>query len=323
MVLVEDLARLRDVDRLLLRNAPGQIDQPVEIAAHHAGFGRCLRHPLVAAQFLLRLAFGLRRHLGLDDRLGQLGDFRGLAVTFAELALDRRHLLAQDRLALPLVEHGLGLLPDLLAQPQHLDTFGEVTRHLVHPCHEIDGFQDVLFLRRLDVHVGRRKVGKGCRRGGALQCCDQLLRHLRQQLRGLQRLALQIEEARLDLGRGGGRLGNLQHAGREERRARQIVEHAHALHALADQMVAVVRTGDVAHDVGCGADAVKPVGAGIVGLGIALQQDADRPLLAHRLLGRGNRGRPGDRDRNDDIRKQHGVAHRDDDQRVARDRRRS
>ncbi len=74
MVLVEDLAGLGDVDRLLLGHAPGQLDQPVQIAAHHAGLGGGLRHPLVAAQLLLRLAVRLRRHLGLRDRLGQLGD---------------------------------------------------------------------------------------------------------------------------------------------------------------------------------------------------------------------------------------------------------
>ena len=100
---------------LLLRRSPWQFDQPVEIAADHAGFGGGLRHSLVAANFPSRLAFRLRRHLRLGDRFVQLRDLLRLAVAFAELALDGRHLLAKDRLALALVERRLGLLSDLLA----------------------------------------------------------------------------------------------------------------------------------------------------------------------------------------------------------------
>ena len=121
----------RDVDRLLRRQRPGQLDQPVEIGADHAGFGGGLRHPLVAAKLLARLAVRLRRHVGLGDGLGQLGDFLRLAVAFAELALDGRHLLAQDRLALALVESRLGLLADFVAEAQHLDALGQMLRNLV------------------------------------------------------------------------------------------------------------------------------------------------------------------------------------------------
>ena len=60
------------------------------------------------------------------------------------------------------------------------------------------------------------------------------------------------------------------------------------------------------------------IGKGSAGLGVALHQDADRALLAHRLLRRRDRARTADRDRQHQARKQHGVAHGDDDQRVRR-----
>ena len=131
MVLVEDAARLLEVDRLLGRELPGQLDQPVEIGADHAVFGRGLGHPLEPAELAPRLLLDLLRHLGLGDRLAQLGDLVLLAVGVAQLLLDRRHLLAEEHLALALVERGAGLLADLLRQPEHLDPLGEEARDAV------------------------------------------------------------------------------------------------------------------------------------------------------------------------------------------------
>ena len=57
----------------------------------------------------------LLRHLRLGDGVLELGHFGRLAIlAFAKLALDGGHLLAQQHLALALVEGRLGLTPDLL-----------------------------------------------------------------------------------------------------------------------------------------------------------------------------------------------------------------
>ena len=170
------------------------------------GFG----HALQPAQFLARLVLDLLRHPGLGDRRVELGDLRGLALlAFAELALDRRHLLAQQHLALALVERRLGLLADLVRQPQHLDAVREQPRHLVHARRDVDGLEDLLLLVRLDVHVGGREVGERRRRLDRLDGGQQLRRRLRQQLERLDApVALQVEEARLDLRRARVRLGN-------------------------------------------------------------------------------------------------------------------
>ena len=132
VVLVEDAPRFGDVDRLLLGQRPGQFDQPIEIGAHHAVFAGGFRHALQPAQFLARLVLDLLRHAGLGDGLVELGHLGGLALlAFAELALDRRHLLAQQHLALTFVERGLGLAADFLRQPQDLDA---MRRACARPC---------------------------------------------------------------------------------------------------------------------------------------------------------------------------------------------
>ena len=128
-------------------------------------------------------SFGM---LGLGDRLVELGDLGGLALlAFAELALDRRHLLAQQHLALALVERRLGLLADLLRQPQHLDAVGEQARDLVHARGDVDRLEDLLLLLRLHVHVGDGEIGERAGRLDRLDGGDELGGRLRQQLQRL------------------------------------------------------------------------------------------------------------------------------------------
>src|ERR1700730_8858441 len=75
-----------------------------------------------------------------------------LALT--ELALDRRHLLAKQNLALTLVEGRLGLPADLLRQSQDFNAVGEHARNLLHSGRYIDGLENFLLLLGLHVHVG-------------------------------------------------------------------------------------------------------------------------------------------------------------------------
>ncbi len=160
------------------------------------------RHLLQPAQFLARGVLDLLRHAGFGDGLVQLGDLGGLALlAFAELLLDRRHLLAQQHFALPLVERRLGLAADLLRQPKHLDAMRQQARDLVHPRHDVDGLQDLLLLLRLDVHIGGRQIGERRRRLDRLDRGEKVGRHLRQQLDRFDGLRLQIDETRLDFRR--------------------------------------------------------------------------------------------------------------------------
>ena len=153
MILVEDPACFGDVDGLLRRNGPRELDEPVQIRPDHSGLARGLGHPFVSAELLLRLAVHLGGHLRLRDGFRQFGDFLRLAVAFAELALDGRHLFPQDRFALALVERGFGLLTNLVGEAQHLEALGQELRDLFHPFRDVDRLKDLLLLLRFDVEV--------------------------------------------------------------------------------------------------------------------------------------------------------------------------
>ena len=135
MVGVEDAARLGDVDRLARFDRPRQFDQPFEIGARHRILAGRLRHALEPSQLAPGVVLDLGRHLGFGDLSRELGDLLALGVVaFAELLLDRLHLLAQQELALAVVDLFLGLLADLARQAQHLDAVDQHRRHPLEPA---------------------------------------------------------------------------------------------------------------------------------------------------------------------------------------------
>ena len=134
----------------------GSSTSQLEVRAHHRVLGRRLRHLLEAPQLLARLLLDLLRHAGLVDLLGELLLLGRLVAGLAELLLDRAQLLAQQHLALALLEPPLRLLADLLRQAQHLDAREHVAQHGVEPRGEVDRLEDVLLLGRLDVEQARR-----------------------------------------------------------------------------------------------------------------------------------------------------------------------
>ena len=316
MVVVEHAAGLGDVDRRRLGQRPGQLDQRVEIGADHAPLGRRLRRAFEPAQLLARHRLDVGRHLRLADRLVEVGDLLLVRTLVAQLALDRRHLLAQQHLALAGVERGLGRLADLVRQFQHFQPLGQQARDLVEARHQLDRFQDLLLLRRLGIEIGRGEVGQRAGRTGGLDGLAQLRRHLRQQVQHFAHLALQHEEARLDLGARAGGLDHVQAARHQERMALDEFGDAEPLHALADHVMRAVGRRDVAHDVGDGADLVEIAGDDLALLRVALQGDQHLALLAHRLLGRGDRGRPSHRQRKHHLREEDEVARRQHDERI-------
>jgi len=84
-----------------------QHHQPVEIGARDGVLRRRRRHLGQAIELAQRFFLDRLRHPGGLDLLGDLFDLLGLIVAFAELLLDRLHLLAQEVLALVLADLGL------------------------------------------------------------------------------------------------------------------------------------------------------------------------------------------------------------------------
>ena len=98
-----------------------------------------------------------------------------------------------------------------------------------------------------------------------------------------------MKEARLDFGRSRVRLWNPQHARNEKRPAGKELYDLEPLVTLTDEMVRAIRRGDVAHDIRHRTHPVHVDRRRIGHIGAPLHQDADLPLLAHRLLGGSDR----------------------------------
>src|SRR3954452_15722222 len=121
VVVVEDLAGVREVEVVLGRVAPRQRGDPLEVRADDAvlgGLGRERLQPLELAVDLAADVLLERDRVELRAQLGRLGS---RLVELTELLADRLELLAQDVLALALVELGLDLVLDLRADRDDLE----------------------------------------------------------------------------------------------------------------------------------------------------------------------------------------------------------
>src|SRR5471030_2122173 len=308
---------LGDVDGARFGRFPRQLDQPVEVSAHHRIFGRAVRHPLQAFQFLGRLLFHFLRHLRIGDGLPEIRDLGGISLfAFAQFLLDRFKLLSQQILALALVHARLGALVDLARKPQHLNALREQFQHGVQTPLQIDGFEQLLFLRRLDIHEAGDHVGE--RRGGTyvLHRAHQFLRRVRHESQHFKRAFLQLHEARLDFLASPVGFFDSAYPGHEEGIALQQLDHAKPLLALTDNVMCAVRRRDIAQNVGERPNQAQILQPRTVDLRIALQHYTDRTFGLDRLLRAGDRTVAADGDRQDHAREQHHVAHRHDDKRI-------
>ena len=145
---------------------------------------------------------------------------------------------------------------------QHLDAVREQLEHPVEPLVDVERLEDLLLLRRLDVEEGRRPMSASAPGDSiALDALAELGGRLRQQLRSLRPRFCFSSSVRASTSVSSTpRVGQELDARDEERQAAQVVEHAEAPLALADQVMRAVRRRDVTHDRGDRADPVQVVG---------------------------------------------------------------
>ena len=155
---------------------------------------------------------------------------------------------------------------------------------LVEPRLEVERLEERLLFLGADVHQAGDEVGEPRGALYALERGHHFFGHLRQQLQYLHRALLEIERAPLDVRVDLLRLLDELHARDGERIAFEELQHAEALHALADRVMRAVGRRDVAQHVGGGADPVQIVGTRLFDFRLALQQDAERALQARGFL---------------------------------------
>ena len=163
VVLVEDLAGVLDVEVVLGLLRPGQLDQPLEVGADDAVLGGGRRQPLQPAELALGLLPRLLGQLRLLDPLAQLVDLGLLLVALPQLLLDRLQLLAQEVLALALVDLRLDLRLDLGAEPHHLQLAGEDLREPAQPLRDVDLLEQLLLLGARDPQRAGDQVARAPR----------------------------------------------------------------------------------------------------------------------------------------------------------------
>ena len=193
---------------------------------------------------------------------------------------------------------------------------GQELDHTVETLADLERLEDRLLLGRLDVDQARNHVGERAGRLDVLKRGRELRRHGRQELDRLDGLLLEHGGASLDRGVRRRLVGDQVEARGQERQPVQIVDHAEALLALADQVMNAVRRLDVTDDGDRRADLVQIVGARLVDARVLLQHDPELVAVRDGFLNGAHRNLARERDLRDGAREHHDVAHGHDEEHV-------
>ncbi|MEJ8826726.1 CHAD domain-containing protein [Variovorax humicola] len=113
---LQRLARRAKIQRCSRFGVPGQLGHPLEIGAQHRGLARCIGHAPESGEFLAAVGLDICRHPGICDLFLDARELFLVAPRLAERGLDCLEWLAQQELALVIVEMLLGPFTDLLGQ---------------------------------------------------------------------------------------------------------------------------------------------------------------------------------------------------------------
>ena len=206
------MSRLSSVE-----TAPRQAHQPVEVGAHDGMLGRFGRDHLEPLEFLVGRLARLLGHLGRFDLLLEVFDFGRARVALAQLLLNRLELLAQVVLALILVELGLHLRLDLVAQFEQLDLAPQDDDQLFQPRAHVERRQQILRLLDRDFQIRGDHVGEPAGLAHLHRHHLQFVGQIRHQRHELGKLAHQMRLQRVEFLVALDRLGQAPHVGAEVR----------------------------------------------------------------------------------------------------------
>ena len=296
---------------------PGQLDQPLEVGADDAVLGRGGRQFLQPRELAVGRFAGVLGKPGGLDLLAQLVDFRLLLVALAELVLDRFQLLAEEELALALVDFGLDLGLDLGAELDHLELAGEDLGEAAQARGDVDLLEQLLLLLDRDPQGAGDQVAEG---RGVVDVGDrqlQLLGQVGDLLDDLREGALDVAGQRLEFGRLLDLLvGQLGDPRDQVGLLGDVGAEADPLGALDEDAQRAV--GDLDHpgDDADDADLVEVLGAGLVVLGVARGDHDQHPVAAEHVVDELDRALLADRQRGQRLGEGDRLAQRQDRQRL-------
>jgi hypothetical protein len=317
VVLVEHRAGVRKVEVVLGGLVPGQRRHPLQVGADDPVLGGLRREVLQALELAVDLAADLLGQLDGVELLAQLVGLGRRLVELAELLADRLELLAQDELALALVDLRLDLALDLRADRDDLELACEDVDEAPQPLADVDLLEQALLLLGLDA---QRAGDEMAQRAGVVDVGDRQL-----QLLGQVRVALDdrgeglahVAHERLELGalrrRDIGLLGDLGH---EIGGLAQPAVDVHALAALDEHAHGPVGHLDHAGDRADHADLVELRRPGRLDLRVARSDHHQHPVAAQHVVDEADRALLADRQRRQGVGQRDRLAQRQDRQRA-------
>ena len=178
VVLVEDLARLHEVEVVLGCLVPWEAEDPLDVRADHPVLGGSGRQLLEPRQLAIDCLARIFRQVDLGGALAQLGELGLLRVALAELFLDRLQLLAEEVLALRGLHLGLDLVLNLGAELGDLELAVQDHEHGAEPLLDVVQLEKLLLLLRLQPQRRGDEVAEGARvvdvRGGERELLGQV-----------------------------------------------------------------------------------------------------------------------------------------------------
>ncbi|OQA96453.1 MAG: hypothetical protein BWY25_02248 [Chloroflexi bacterium ADurb.Bin222] len=155
---LEHLRRIFQVEIVHRGLEPWQREQPIEIGADDADFGRHRGQHRQPPQLLLRPLPHVLGQFGLLQLLAQLGDLLHEDVGFAQLALNRAHLLTEEVLPLRAIHFLLHPRLDLILQLQDVQLARQLRADLLQPLNRVEGLQNLLALLDVQIHHLRDEI---------------------------------------------------------------------------------------------------------------------------------------------------------------------
>ncbi len=160
VVAVQDLARVREVQVILRRGFPGHAHDPVQVETDDRRFGRHGGHHLELAHLGIGFFAGIVGKPGRFDLLLELGDLRLEFVAFAELLLDRGHLLVQVVLFLAAFHLLADARTDAALDLQDFDLALDKAEKAFHALERIGELQELLLFFELEIQMRDHRVGE-------------------------------------------------------------------------------------------------------------------------------------------------------------------
>ena len=191
MILLEDLCRLFQIERLFGALVPRQLGDGLEVGANDLRLHRFAPGALQPRQLAIDLFASRLRQLQRIEPLLEVIGLRRLSL-FTQLLANRLHLLAQQHLALPFTELFLDLRLDVFLRVDDGDLALHVHQDATQPVLHRERLQQLLALQRLDVEMAGDEIGEGAGVADPLQ-------HLLDDFCGQSRLLAQLRSPLADL----------------------------------------------------------------------------------------------------------------------------